>query len=277
MQAGKYLEHGCPFGRRSKMWKLCLGVKITDEDADKYSELKNKVSQNGLLVDHLIHREMKMIVSNDDVYFVFVDYIYKILLPFLRDCDVLKCGNKESSSLNQSLHSTHFPPSGVVPFRGFSMYISPLCYLYDDTVELYVVFRELYIRYFHKLHSITEDDGGMLSLCITFERILLEKEPRLVLHLTSIGAPPLQIAFRWMLRGFSGYLAAEQVLLLWDRVLAWDSLEILAILAVAIFSFRKRNLMEAKKLDTVEVILEDISTLNVMVLIQSFLFAISKA
>lgn len=37
------------------------------------------VSRNGLLVDQLIHKEMKLIVANDDVYFVFVDYIYKVL------------------------------------------------------------------------------------------------------------------------------------------------------------------------------------------------------
>ncbi|EUB64252.1 TBC1 domain-containing protein [Echinococcus granulosus] len=198
-----------------------------------YSKLKHSVSQNGLLVDHLIHKEMKLIVSNDDAYFVFVDYIYKVLLPFLRDPDVLRCKNKLCkepvlSGHDQTLYSTHFPPSGVVPFHGFSMYVSPLCYLYDDPVELYIVFRELYIRYFHKLHTITDNEESILSLCITFERILLEKEPRLVLHLMSIGSPPLQIAFRWLLRGFSGYLAVEQVLLLWDRVLAWDSIEILA-------------------------------------------------
>ena len=35
-----------------------------------------------------------------------------------------------------------------------------------------------------------------------------------------------------------------QVLSLWDRVLGYDSLEVLAILAVAIFGFRKSSLMQ---------------------------------
>ena len=38
----------------------------------------------------------------------------------------------------------------------------------------------------------------------------------------------LRIAFKWLVRAFSGYLASEQVLLLWDRILAYNSLDILA-------------------------------------------------
>jgi len=38
----------------------------------------------------------------------------------------------------------------------------------------------------------------------------------------------LRVAFKWMVRAFSGYLSTDQLLLLWDRVLAYDSLEILA-------------------------------------------------
>lgn len=38
----------------------------------------------------------------------------------------------------------------------------------------------------------------------------------------------LRIAFKWMVRAFSGYLSTDQLLLLWDRVLGYDSLEIIA-------------------------------------------------
>ena len=37
----------------------------------------------------------------------------------------------------------------------------------------------------------------------------------------------LKIAFKWLMRAFSGFLASDQVLLLWDRILSFDSLEIL--------------------------------------------------
>lgn len=51
-------------------------------------------------------------------------------------------------------------------------------------------------------------------------------------HLTCwsmvVFALRLRIAFKWMVRAFSGYLSTDQLLLLWDRVLGYDSLEIIA-------------------------------------------------
>ena len=38
----------------------------------------------------------------------------------------------------------------------------------------------------------------------------------------------LRIAFRWIVRAFSGYLSTDQLLILWDRILGYDSLEIVA-------------------------------------------------
>ena len=41
-----------------------------------------------------------------------------------------------------------------------------------------------------------------------------------------------------------GYLETSQLLLLWDRVIGYNTLEILPVVAVAIFAFRRNNLME---------------------------------
>jgi hypothetical protein len=55
------------------------------------------------------------------------------------------------------------------------------------------------------------------------------------------------------MRAFSGHLPPEQLLYLWDMILAYDSLEILPLLAVAILSFRKDNLLLVDTLSSVEV------------------------
>lgn len=55
------------------------------------------------------------------------------------------------------------------------------------------------------------------------------------------------------MRSFSGHLPPEQLLLLWDLVLAYDSLEIQALLAVAILSFRRENLLQVNNQQNVEV------------------------
>jgi len=55
------------------------------------------------------------------------------------------------------------------------------------------------------------------------------------------------------MKGFSGHLLPEQLLNLWDMIIAYDSLEVLPLLAVAILSFRKDNLLQVNTLQNVEV------------------------
>lgn len=43
-----------------------------------YDRLKRSVAQTSLIVDQLIHKEMQLIVGDDDMYFIFKDYIYKV-------------------------------------------------------------------------------------------------------------------------------------------------------------------------------------------------------
>lgn len=71
-----------------------------------------------------------------------------------------------------------------------------------------------------------------------------------------------------MMRGFSGHLPPEQLLTLWDLILAYDSLEIIPLLAVVIVIFRKDNLMKVSTLQNVEAVLADLSSIAVIPLLQ---------
>ena len=95
--------------------------------------------------------------------------------------------------------------------------VSPLCFLYNEPSKLYSVFREMYIRYFFRLHSISSSPSvsslvfvckffvcvftsvhlmhmcflqGIVSLCLQFERLLQTHLPQLFYHLRQIGAQP---------------------------------------------------------------------------------------
>ena len=35
-------------------------------------------------------------------------------------------------------HTVVYPPNGVIPFHGFAMFCAPFCYVYDDSVQLYL-------------------------------------------------------------------------------------------------------------------------------------------
>ncbi|XP_078147873.1 TBC1 domain family member 19 isoform X2 [Centroberyx gerrardi] len=280
--AQQYSRQGCPTGLRADLWALILNSTNQPQDVMHYEQLKAGVIQHDLLVDNLIYKDVKLTASNDDYYFVFEDFLYQVLLCFSRDTAVLEHFSYNSATPPKSYIqgkvgveecAVVYPPNGVIPFHGFSMYVAPLCFLYNEPSKLYSVFREMYIRYFFRLHSISSSLSGIVSLCLQFERLLQAHLPQLFYHLRQIGAQPLRIAFKWMVRAFSGYLSTDQLLLLWDRILGYDSLEIVAVLAAAVFAFRAENLMEVTSLASAEAVLADLSTLKVMPLIQIFLFA----
>nr|XP_014347960.1 PREDICTED: TBC1 domain family member 19 isoform X2 [Latimeria chalumnae] len=280
--AQQYIRQGCPTGLRADLWALILNVTNHPEATLYYEQLKSNVIQHDLLVDSLIYKDVKLTASNDDYYFVFEDYLYQVLLCFSRDTSVLEHFTYNSASppksyirgkLGNEEYAVVYPPNGMIPFHGFSMYVAPLCFLYHEPSKLYQVFHEMYVRYFFRLHSISSHSSGIVSLCLLFETLLQTHLPQLFCHLREIGAQALRISFKWMVRAFSGYLATDQLLLLWDRILGYNSLEILSVLAAAVFAFRAENLMEVTSLAAAEAVLADLSTLKVMPLLQIFLFA----
>lgn len=78
----------------------------------------------------------------------------------------------------------------------------------------------------------------------------------------------IRVVFKWLMRAFSGHLPPEQLLQLWDLILAYDSLEIIAYLAAVILIFRKNNLMKVSTLQNVEAVLADLSSVAVIPLLQ---------
>ena len=70
------------------------------------------------------------------------------------------------------------------------------------------------------------------------------------------------------MRAFSGHLHPQELLILWDLVLGYDSLEVLSLLAIIILSFRKESLMQVSSIESIEAVLADLSSLKVLPLVQ---------
>ena len=87
-----------------------------------------------------------------------------------------------------------------------------------------------------------------------------------------VEVDPLRIAFNWIFYAFCGYLEIDQVLILWDRIIGYDTLEILPMLACSIFLFRSAALQEGYTEEGVHEVFEDASKLKVVPLLQQFLF-----
>ncbi|XP_068719603.1 TBC1 domain family member 19-like isoform X1 [Montipora capricornis] len=281
LAARQYAKYGCPPGLRGDLWKLILCYDVDDVDLLYFQQLKQYVIDYDMLVDSLITKDIKLTAANDDNYFVFEDVLCQALLVFSRDTSVLKHFEQSSATPPKSFirgklgvqdYAVVYPPNGFIPFHGFSLYAAPLGFVCAEAPQLYYLFKQIYTRYFFRLHTMSSHPQGMLSLCVLFENLLQTHEPALFYHLKEVGAHPLRLAFNWLIYAFAGYLDTEQLLLLWDRIFAYNSMDLIAVLAMAVLSYRRSNLLEVTSLQAAQTVLADISTLNTVALLQYVLF-----
>ncbi|XP_037926548.1 TBC1 domain family member 19 isoform X2 [Hermetia illucens] len=251
---------------RGALWSYVLGSHVNTHHIDHWEKLKANVLNTDLIVDKLVFKDIQLTASNDDQYFVFEDVLYQVMLCFSRDSEISEMVQGEPGTSKMKQYEG--PPSGVVPFHGICMFAAPFCYLYDSPVKLYFTFRAFYIRYCHRLTTISTHHQGIVSLCLLFEKLLQTHEPQLWSHFRELQIQPIRIVFKWLMRAFSGHLPPDQLLILWDLVLGFDSLEILSLFAIIVLSFRKESLMQVSSLESVESILADLSSIKVSPLIQ---------
>ena len=279
----------CRFGvspsQRCKLWPLALDIDTRSrKEQNAFSNLEKDVLRNGFVLDQILVNDVKCNSANDDNYFVFEDPTLQVLLCAARDhrmmsmyagspASPLKCVNKLRDGGQEVVA---YPPSGLIPMYGVSYFVAPLCYIFSHPWEINATFRALYTRYFYKLTLLSTDTDSILSLSKHFEMLLLEKHPTLFLHLIQCGIQPLKFAFRWITSGFAGYLEAEQVLLLWDRIIGFESLLLLSVAAAAVFEFRRGNLLQVQRSEEVEAVLYNLTHIPVIPIIQQFLFAPSQ-
>jgi len=128
------------------------------QHAFHFEELKSSVLKHNLLFERLMVKDVKKTAANDDGYFVFEDTMHQVLLTFLHDTSLLRHYEHLSVSPLKAYikanvgvpeYQVVYPPSGGVPFHGFSMYVAPLCYIFDRPDHLYALFKEMYARYAH--------------------------------------------------------------------------------------------------------------------------------
>ena len=85
---------------------------------------------------------------------------------------------------------------------------------------------------------IRSQRGTLLSLCQQFEELLQTHDPHLFFHMIQLGVHPLRVALPWIQFAFVPLLDPAEVLVLWDRVLGFDDLTVLPVLAAAISSLQ---------------------------------------
>jgi hypothetical protein len=113
----------------------------------------------------------------------------------------------------------------------------------------------------------------MLSLCKLFEDLIQTYEPEVCYHLNLLGINPLKTVFPWLYYAFVGMLEVDQIYYLYDRILGFDSLEILSIVSAGIFSFRANMILNCQNQDEYDELFQDLSQIKVTPILQHFLFS----
>jgi len=127
-----------------------------------------------------------------------------------------------------------------------------------------------------RLHAISSQPSTLLPLLALVEAQLQQLSPHLSAHLHQLGTPAARLAAPWVAFAFASYLPPEQTLLLWDRVIGFDSLELLPALATAVFLFHEAALLQAADYEDVHHVLLDATELKVVPLLQAFLFDVQR-
>jgi len=286
LAARQYSKYGLPMFQRVKMYEIMLISEFTDNiniyTYQYCSSLKNNIIQYELLVDDIIQNDVKQI-QNDDSYFIFEDILSKVMYYWSRDTWLIP--NSYQSNNNNSGNTEGYfepfidhkigklyPPNGIIPIWGISCYAIPFCYLYNNPDNVYMLFREFYAKYSSRLHTIN-NPKGLLYQCQVFEYMFKQLDSVLYFHIQYIiGKSPLEIAFPWIVYSFVGMLDIEQILLLWDRIIGFDSLELIPITATCIFLYKKETLLQISSVNELKNVFADNNSIKIIPLIQHYLF-----
>ncbi|GBG25172.1 TBC1 domain family member 19 [Hondaea fermentalgiana] len=212
------------------------------------------------------------LIRNNDNYFVFEDLLRDVVPSIFREhLTWLRAHARVAPRDTRALP--------IVPYRGLALQAAPLAFVYKDQSEIVLCVREMYARYWCQLNTIRNTPAGAIglsllpNLCAQFESLIQERCSDVLQHMLAFDIHPLEVAFPWLHLAFANALPVEQLLLLWDRIIGFDSLILLPVLAAAIFDYRRPVLLAARSTKHVRALLGEMANLNVIALLQAFLFA----
>jgi len=278
-------KNGIPTSQRRTVWRMLLHIGQSGPDHFTYfNELLKSFNAWELITDPLYRLDVTQALDNEN-YFPFEDLMWDILRASSRDpmipdmCSItcttakLNAPKLDPSQNGGTMVPQHIPASCIIPYHQQVTFTSPLAFVIDKSSEAYFFYRALFCRYWCRLNVISSRPDTIIYLCKCFEDLAQQRNPQTWFKCVSLQVHPLSIVFSWLFTAFSNYLNPEQVLILWDRVVAYDSLLIIPVLAAAIFAFRTKNLESAENEQDIQDIFDDGKKLRVIPLLQHFLFA----
>ncbi|KAL0234194.1 hypothetical protein PCE1_001232 [Barthelona sp. PCE] len=236
---------GIPMGCRAEAWSLILNVDHSKTQI--FTDLFDKSRLEPFGMDRILQNDSALLFDSAH-YFPFYESYLSLNMVLVRDVEDL------------------------VPFRGFSCFAAMVSMMFQNARAAYPLFHAIYTRYFRYLHSVDDKKMSIVQISAIFENLLQREALDLMLHLRRCGVEPIDLVFPWILQGFIGYLKPTELFFLWDRIIAFDDLSLVGILAVVILLYRKERIMQMETQAQIVSVLSNNDHLNIIPLLQDFLF-----
>jgi len=214
---------------------------------------------------------------NDEHHFLFVPDAQRLVERILLEAWILQrvseCPDLTEGQLAPQLSSA--TTAGSHSFEGTALCVSPLCFLYKGA-ELEDMALSMNRLYYRHLHSPSTVAGLLSETCY----VLLHLCPRLLAKFSRLEEAKelslCDILCQWFSCGFAGVLSQRNYFALWDRILFLDSLEPLALMAAAVLWSLSGTLLGLSNADDIDWALSNLSGIETVPLLQSFLVELAK-
>jgi len=263
-----FARKGIPSGVRVRFYRKYFGIDNqlkANKLHKQFTSIQEAMKGHKYIIDEIINEDI-LEVLNDEKYFIFDEALSKVIWTFFRDKHV-----QEKLAILPILPFSALddinkiiPYCGVIPCQQFARYALPFLYTSERPDEVYFLFREFYCKYFCFLNSLSSHPNSILRLCHLFEEIFYKQNPKLAIYFANNGIEPLPIALQWMMYAFIGFLDVEQLFCLFDRIIGYNSLELLALLAAGIFMKKAEKIVRYKSREKIEEVCMNLKNINVV-------------
>lgn len=105
-----------------------------------------------------------------------------------------------------------------------------------------------------------------------FERLFLRYMNQLYINLRTKEIFPVKIVIPWFQSLFIGVLNVESTFQLIDRIMGYNTMHVMVILALSIFKYYEKGLLEIETMADLDDVLLDLKQVNILEIINFFLF-----
>jgi hypothetical protein len=209
------------------------------------------------------------LVCNETSFFAFDETVLEFAYRLITERDVLF----DPAEQTQDNVFTGRLPCRFIPITGFLRFMGILTYFAKKKEKVYQIIKFFLGQHVAKLFDVKPSNSeNVIALCMIFERIFLKTMNQLYLHLRSLDIYPVDKAGSWMVSFFIGTLAVDQVFMLLDRLIGYNSLHLLPVLSLAIFKTLERQLLAIKSKNEYEEVFLRLKDVNFLAAVNLFLF-----